>query len=155
MATEIDRIVRLIEKTFDKQPWYGSSIIEILKDIQPEIVSQKIGHSHSIIELVLHMGSWRIFVTKRLNGNDEFQVLEENNFPKPGTWEEALKKLNESQFELIAAAKKFPEEKLGDLCPSNVHKYTYYTLLHGLTQHDVYHLGQIALLKKAVTKDKN
>jgi len=150
MAKEIDRIVRTIEKTFDKQPWYGSSIMEILKDIPPEIVSKKIGQTHSIIELVLHMASWRTFVTKRLSGDDEFQVGEENNFPKPGKWEDAVTELNESQRELIAAAKKFPEEKLGDLCPSKVHKYTYYTLLHGITQHDVYHLGQIALLKKAL-----
>jgi hypothetical protein len=125
--------------------------MEILKDIPPEIVSQKIGQTHSIIELVLHMASWRTFVTKRLSGDDEFQVAGENNFPKPGKWEDAVKKLIESQRELIVAAKNFPIEKLGDLCPSNVHKYTYYTLLHGITQHDAYHLGQIALLKKAFT----
>src|SRR6478736_9227567 len=99
MATEIDRIVRVIEKTFDKQPWYGSPIMEILKDIPSEITSKKIGQTHSIIELVLHMASWRTFVTKRLKGDEEFQVSEENNFPKPGTWEDALKKLNESQRE--------------------------------------------------------
>ncbi|HEY5823850.1 MAG TPA: DinB family protein [Cyclobacteriaceae bacterium] len=151
MINEIDRIIRMLEKNFNKQPWYGSSIIEILKDIDSEVVSRKINDTHSIIELVLHMASWRTFAAKRLMGDDQFQVSEENNFPKPGTWEEAMKKLNESQRELIAAAKKFPEEKLGDLCPSNVHKYTYYTLLHGITQHDVYHLGQIALLRKVLT----
>lgn len=149
MATEIDRIVRLIEKSFDKQPWYGSSIMTILGGIKPEIVSQKVNDTHSIIELVLHMVSWRIFVIKRLNGDHDFQVTDEFNFPKPETWEEAVNKLQLSQQELIKAVKKFPEERLGEICPSKEHKYTYYTLLHGIAQHDVYHLGQIALLKKA------
>jgi uncharacterized damage-inducible protein DinB len=149
MKKESDRIIHLFEKTFDKQPWYGSSIMEILKNIKPEIVFKKVNDTHSIIELVLHMVSWRTFVTNRLNGNDNYQVSEENNFPKPGSWEDALKALQQSQVTLLEAAKKFPEEKLDDICPSKVHKYTYYTLLHGIVEHDVYHLGQIALLKKA------
>jgi len=59
-----------------------------------------------------------------------------------------LLKLQESQKELIEAAAKFPEERYGELVPSKVQKYTYYTLLHGIMQHDIYHLGQIAILKK-------
>lgn len=64
MATEIDRIVRQLEKTFNQQPWYGSSIMGTLAGIVPEGINHRYGSTHSIIELVLHMTSWRTFATK-------------------------------------------------------------------------------------------
>ncbi len=151
MASEIDRITRLLEKTFEKQPWYGNSIMGTLKDVQPAQAIQKMGQGHSIIELVLHMASWRTFAAHRLQGDNTFEVDESLNFPKPGTWEQALAKLQQSQKELIEAAKQFPEERLGELVPSKTQRYTYYTLLHGIAHHDIYHLGQIAYIKRAIS----
>ena len=148
--TEIDRITRLLEKTFDRQPWYGSSVMEILKTVNPLIVNQRIGETHSIAELVEHMISWRTFATKRLQGEEAFQVNDATNFPSSHTWEDTLKRLHQSQEELLKATKQFPEERLNELVPGNQFRYTYYTLLHGIIQHDVYHLGQIALLKKVI-----
>lgn len=145
---EIDRIVRLLEKTFDKQPWYGSSIIEILSRIDSEQAIVRQGDSHSIIELVMHMISWRKFVTQRLMGNAEFEVTVEANFPRATTWKDALDQLHQSQEALLAAVKQFPENRLVELVPSKILKYTYYTLLHGIIHHDIYHLGQISLLQK-------
>lgn len=149
MTFEIERITRLLEKTFDKQPWYGSSIMEILSGINPEITGLRQGNTHSIAELVLHMTSWRQFVIKRLQGDSDFEITDELNFPSATTWEEAINNLHASQKNLVAEIKKFPEDRLGNLVPSKRQKYTYYTLLHGIIQHDIYHLGQIALLKKA------
>jgi uncharacterized damage-inducible protein DinB len=150
--SEIDRIVRLLEKTFDKQPWYGSSIVEILSRVDPEQSTVRQGETHSIIELVLHMTSWRKFATQRLMGNAEFEVTDEANFPNPTNWKDALDQLHQSQEALLAAVKQFPENRLIELVPSKILKYTYYTLLHGIIQHDVYHLGQIALLQKLTTR---
>ena len=150
MGTEIERIARMLEKTFDKSPWYGSSIMAILSDISPQQASHRIGTTHTILELVLHMVSWRIFATQRLSGNDEFQVAEEANFPTPSTLENAIQKLKDSQVELITAVNKFPESRLGEIVPGKPQKYTYYTLLHGIVQHDIYHLGQIQLIRKTL-----
>ena len=153
MATEIDRIARALEKAFDKQPWYGSSVMTTLREIDASIVQRRAGQAHTIIELVLHMIAWRTFVTKRLTGDIEYQVSDELNFPKPSTapdaWSKALTSLEENQKALVGAIRKFPLEKLDELVPAASHKYTWYTLLHGIIHHDVYHLGQIALLKKA------
>ena len=148
MATETEKIVRILEKTFDKQPWYGSSIMSILSDVSEERASRKMGTSHSIIELILHMTAWRQFATHRLTGDNSFEISEEMNFPPASTLSEAIRQLKESQELLLQAAKKFPDERLGELVPSKTQRYTYYTLLHGIAHHDIYHLGQIALLKK-------
>ena len=150
MATENERIVRLLEKTFDKQPWYGSSIMQVIKDVKPEITESRQGGAHSIIELVQHMISWRIFATKRLLGDTSYEVSEEMNFPKSITWEAAIKNLRSSQQALVEATKNFPDHRLGELVPSKTQKYTYYTLLHGIIQHDIYHLGQIAYIQKSL-----
>ncbi len=154
MSTEIDRISRQLDKSFDKQPWYGTSVMGILKDVDPAIVHQKMG-SHSLIILLMHMIAWRRYVTRKLAGDDEYKVTEEQNFPVPPSgadaWSKTVNELQGSQKELLAAIKKFPEDKLNELVPAASHKYTWYTLLHGIIQHDIYHLGQIALLKKALS----
>ena len=150
MNEEAHRIARMLEKTWDKSPWYGPSIQSILSEITMKEATQRAGQSHSIIELVLHMASWRGFVVSRLRGNNEFQVEEADNFPTPGSWSDAIQKLEQSQQELVAAAKEFPDTKLGELVPHASHKYTYYTLLHGILQHDIYHIGQIQLIRKSV-----
>lgn len=153
MATEIDRIKRQLEKAFDKQPWYGTSIKGILKDIDPKVVHKKLG-PHSIIILLLHLITWRRYVTHKLQGDDSFNVSDDSNFFEPPAtvqaWKDALKELEVSQSKLIEAVSKFPAERLNEAVPVASHKYTWYTLLHGIIQHDVYHLGQIALLKKAL-----
>ncbi len=55
----------------------------------------------------------------------------------------------------MSAVKAFPEAKL--FTPTNDTRHddtaiaaSYYELLHGIAQHDCYHAGQIAMLKKAV-----
>jgi uncharacterized damage-inducible protein DinB len=149
ISQETERIVRLLEKTFDKHPWYGPSIMDVL-DIDPAIATKRIGNGHTIIELVRHMTSWRVFATKRLQGDNTFEVTDEMNFSKAGTWEEALISLRNSQAALVEAVKNFPESRYGELVPSKTQKYTYYTLLHGIVHHDIYHLGQIAYIRKAV-----
>src|SRR5689334_3895297 len=124
MATEIDRIKRQIEKVFDKQPWYGTSIKGILKEVDPDIVHRKVG-PHSIIMLLLHMIAWRRYSTKKLLG-DDFTVTDEMNFHEPAatreSWAKALKDLDESQKELMAALDKFSPELLDELVPGASHK---------------------------------
>jgi len=148
---EMDRMLRMLNKTFNKGAWHGPTVREVLAQVSPAQANLRVGKSHSIIELVLHMTSWRMFASRRLRGDGNFQVTDEKNFPVVGyvSWQEVLKKLEDSQTELEDAARNFPEEKLGDLVPSITHKYTYYTLIHGILQHDIYHIGQIQLILKS------
>ncbi len=149
MASEIERIARLLDKTFDKHPWYGSSMMEVL-DMDASKASLRQGNGHCIIDLVRHMTSWRTFAARRLQGDNDFEISEEMNFPKTGSWEDVIRNLRESQRTLVEAARNFPESRLGELVPSKTQKYTYYTLLHGIVHHDIYHLGQIAYIKKSL-----
>ncbi len=151
MATETERIAKSLSKTFNKGPWYGPSIMDILTQVKAEEVDLRIGRSHSIQELLLHMISWRTFAIRRLQRDNDFQVSDDQNFPPASStsWSKAIERLQKTQEELVAAALAFPENRLGELVPSNTGKYTYYTLLHGIEQHDIYHIGQIQLILKS------
>jgi uncharacterized damage-inducible protein DinB len=128
--------------------WHGPSVMETLRDVTDVQSQNKLPDSHSIIELVLHMTAWRKFVTQKLLGNDNYQVSEVENFPTPTTWKEVLNNLRLSQADLVETVKIFPESQLSDLAQGSRYKYNFRTMLQGIIHHDLYHIGQIALLKK-------
>jgi uncharacterized damage-inducible protein DinB len=75
--------------------------------------------------------------------------------PTAERWQAALTRLQSAHDELIAAVKALPESRLYEATNDTRSAplgtgVSYYVLLHGIVQHDVYHAGQIALLKKAV-----
>ncbi len=143
--TEIKKIAKLLKRSFDETPWYGPSVSEVLKDITPEMANHRLPDSHSIVELLQHMTTWRNFVTNQVNGNVH-EVSEEENFPKAISWKDAVAQLNQSQLALMQALNNFPEERLNEKVP--LREYRFHFMLYGIIQHDIYHLGQISLLKK-------
>jgi uncharacterized damage-inducible protein DinB len=149
MKTEKEKIISLLNRTFDKGAWHGPSVKEVLASISPQQAHHRLNSSHSIIELVAHMISWRTYVIKRLEGDNAYNVAEENNFPQGTEWTKTLEQLDASQVSLVRAIEKFPPEKLSELVQGVTEKYTYYTLIHGIIHHDLYHIGQIKLISKA------
>jgi hypothetical protein len=96
------------------------------------------------------MTAWRIFVVKKLQADRAYMVSDAMNFPKPTGWLTALKELKKSQAELMKELNQFPESKFDELIPHDAYKCTFSTLLHGIIHHDLYHIGQIALIKKSL-----
>jgi uncharacterized damage-inducible protein DinB len=147
MESEKERILKLLERSFTQGAWYGPSVKEVLREITPEMAKHKLLASHSIEVLVAHMSAWRTYVTKKL-WDMEHTVTDEMNFPQPTEWLVVLDLLDESQRLLLSAVRDFDEQKLTSLVPQASYPYTFYTLLHGIIHHDIYHVGQIVLLKK-------
>ncbi len=65
-------------------------------------------------------------------------------------WRKALAGVRRVHEELVSAVSVLPDSRLGEMVPGKqgAH-YTFYYMLHGVVQHELYHAGQIALLKKA------
>ena len=154
MKDEFDRIVKLVGSVYDGDPWYGPPVKNILSDLTEEDRTLKTGESHSIIELIFHMVAWRNMTTQTLEGNYEFTVSDEENF-KPDaekySLKEAIEVLEMSQVLLLKALSTFDADKLQEKVPGK--KYSYYQLIHGIIHHDVYHAGQISLLKKKIKRN--
>jgi uncharacterized damage-inducible protein DinB len=146
---EVKKITRILQKTFEKNAWHGPSVREVVSTISGEDSSKRLPNTHSINELVQHMTSWRIFVLRKLQGDDTYIVTEELNFPLSKVWSSVVEELERSQVQLLDALQSFPLERLSEKVPHGEHNYTFYTLLHGIVHHDLYHLGQIMLIHKA------
>lgn len=149
MKTEIQSIIATLKHTFEKNAWHGPAVMEAVEKITAEQSVTRFPNTHSIIELIAHMTSWRLFVTSRLEGNNDYKVTEEMNFPPEKDWKKAIHDLTESQSRLLAALEKFQENKLHEIVPNASHKYSFYIMLHGIIHHDLYHTGQIVLITKS------
>ena len=160
--TEIDRIVDELQREYSGDPWHGSPLKAILDGVTADQAASKpLPSAHSIWELVLHITAWKGEVRKRLSGAPAGDP-EEGDWPSPGkqtpeSWNEALKRLQAAHDRLVETIKQLPEDRLFAATndPRNRPLGTgvsYYVLLHGIVQHDVYHSGQIAILKKALVQ---
>jgi len=61
-------------------------------------------------------------------------------------WKKTLQELERSHRDLKKAVENLAEDQLNEKIKGG--KISFYVLLHGVVQHDLYHAGQIALLKK-------
>ena len=68
--------------------------------------------------------------------------------PTEGNWRQTVEALKAGNAKLRQAVRGFPAERLEDPLVLDV-LYTAYTQFIGVTQHQLYHAGQIALLKRA------
>jgi uncharacterized damage-inducible protein DinB len=150
--SEIKKIINTLKHTYEKDAWHGPAVKEALADIAEDVIYSRIGNSHNIIELVAHMTAWRNYVAQKLKGNDLFELSDEQNFPEEKDWKRALTNLEQSQKELINALEVTPDDRLQQVVPNR--KFKFYTMLHGIIHHDLYHIGQIMLLKKSQTNTR-
>jgi uncharacterized damage-inducible protein DinB len=158
MQTEIQRIVDELTRVFGGDAWYGFPVKQILDGVTAQQASARpIPAAHSIYELVLHLTGWKKEVRRRLSGTAAGDP-DEGDWPpvtdsSPAGWRAALSALDSAHEALVAAVRVFPDSKLNE--PINDSRegsqaVSYYVLLHGAAQHDVYHSAQMSLLKKGV-----
>ena len=147
----ISELIRQLQKIYNGSAWHGPNILETLADVSLEQSIKRVGSSNNIAELVHHIYAWRVFIIKRFSDGQDFEVSDDFNFIRLETvdetiWNNLKQQLAESQEQLIAVMQNFNPKKLSNQVINR--NYTYLDLLHGIIHHDLYHLGQIALLKK-------
>lgn len=160
MNPVIEKLVGELDKVVTGDPWYGASINAILHDITyAQAAVRHDANIHTIAEIALHICAWIEEVSSRLEGN-------EPKDPKRGDWPET-DNLNETSWKkiikdifsahetLLEQVKNFPFEKFEKQVGTERVKelgtgFTYREMLVGLMEHNIYHGGQIGLLKKLV-----
>ena len=149
MEADLHNLVSLLERTFNKGAWHGPSVMETLETVSVKQAFNRLAGTHSIIELVAHMTAWRSYILKKLAGDHTFTMTEELNFPAPQDWGVTVKELEEIQHQLVAAFRSFPARQLYEQVAWTEQPFTYYSIFHGIIHHDLYHIGQINLIRKA------
>ena len=152
---EKGRLLDLIDRAWRANAWHGPALLEVLEGITPAMAAKRVVKgAHTIWELVDHVATWNEVVAMRLAGKSP-KVPPEWNFPAtprptPAAWKASRARLARSQVKFKNAVLAFPEAKLGRRRPGT--SSTWYVLIHGEVQHQLYHAGQMALMKRGLGK---
>lgn len=149
--SENKRISNLYQSIYNGEPWLEVTLAKTLKDVNAEQAYRKINPKlNTIWEIVNHLIQWRRNILKRVQG--ETVTTPDHNYFVPvldsseAAWEQSLQSLEKSQELWNTFLIDFEDDGFEKIYPHNNH--TYYEHIHGIIQHDVYHLGQIVILKK-------
>jgi uncharacterized damage-inducible protein DinB len=157
-VSESSRLIDQLRRAHDGDPWHGSPVKKILRGVTAKQAAKRPRNgAHSIWQIVLHMTGWRNEAAQRAVGKPagapaagDWSAVGD---PTPARWKAALAALDASHENLVTAVREMSDDHL--LRPTNDPRsrplgtgVSYYELLHGIVQHDAYHAGQIALLKK-------
>jgi uncharacterized damage-inducible protein DinB len=153
-----ERVVDTLERAFKANAWHGPALLETLEHVdQDAAIARPIGQSHSIWELVIHLTVWKGVVRQRLSSPTPILPTDAEDWPTlPQTtaanWTSTLEALQRAHERLIEDVRALPVEAFDKMVPGK--DYNAFVMLLGVAQHDNYHAGQIALLKKARQNSK-
>ena len=149
--SEIARIVEQLEQAHEGGAWHGPSVAEALEGVTAAGAAKRpIGAAHSIAEILQHVRATDELVRRRVAGE---APGDEADWPGPAgngeaAWRAAVDTLKATQRALRDAVSRLSEARLGENMPGKSHTYRYELL--GIVSHDLYHAGQISLLKKGL-----
>ncbi|MCA1565100.1 MAG: DinB family protein [Acidobacteria bacterium] len=156
--TEIERLADQLQRAFYRDAWCGPSLLETLEGVTAaRAAARPLVRAHSIWEIVLHLGGWKRTVLQRLEGQ-AVRLPEEGDWPQVADasergWQQTLAMLQARHDALLTAVRGLSDARLDDVLITESSRETgggvsCYVTLHGVAQHDLYHGGQISLLKK-------
>ena len=155
--SEAARIADQLRRAFEGSAWHGPALLELLDDVDAVTAAAKpLPRVHSIWELVLHIAAWDGAVHRRLGGA-KARLSASQNFPPvtnptEAAWREAIEHAKRTHDALVKTVASLSEKRLRDRVPGK--RYDFYHMLHGLAQHELYHAGQIAILKKTQARGR-
>ena len=140
-----DYFVRLLDEAYEKSAWHGANLRGSLRGLTPQEALWRPGHGrHNTWELALHCAYWKYAVRRRLTGEKR------GSFPRKGSdwfyadepseklWRDDLRLLSQQHRALRAAVASASAQRLREMA----------RIVHGAAFHDIYHAGQIQLIKK-------
>lgn len=161
MSSRTSYLIDELHRAYDGDPWHGSSVSALLAGVSAAQASARPAPEvHSIAEIVAHLTSWAVEVTRRVQG---FPAADppEGDWPVPRAlnetgWASMQLALNNAMARLTEAVAGFPERRWDDVVgdvrvPALGSGMTYLQTVSGVVQHLAYHGGQIALLRKLTT----
>lgn len=154
----ISLLVDILDQAFDKPAWHGTNFRGSVRRLKlPQLLWRPSPRRHNIWEVTLHVAYWKYVVRRRLvAGKKGAFPRKPSNFPRiasPATfngWKEDIILLKQCHESLRQVVIDFPESKLLRKLPKS--EYTYSQLIYGASSHDLYHAGQVQLLKRLQQK---
>lgn len=150
----ITLLLRILDQAFAQKAWHGTTLRGSLRGLLADDALWRPGaRRHCIWDLTLHTAYWK-YVTRRLLAGGR-----RGAFPRPGSnwprlphpaseaaWEADIALLVEQHRLLREAVAAFPPSRLDRRPPGG--NWTFAEQIHGVAAHDLYHAGQIQLIKR-------
>ena len=145
-------LLAALHRAYDGRSWHGPNLLGSIRGLTPEEAFFRPGRGrHSVYDLVLHAAYWKYVARRRLTGEKRgsFPVKGSNFFPEPGVKAApavrgARAVLEEAHHALVAAVEAMPDEAFAE----RRGEWTAGELVAGVAAHDLYHAGQIQLVKR-------
>lgn len=149
---QLEGLIKRLEIVYQGAPWYGNNILSSLQKLEADQVKTRVAPGKkNIAEILRHIVAWRQFLLEHLKGNDTYSIELNSEIDWPPvadlSWPELLTELENSQQEIIAKLKTKEDLWLKEIVKVGQHEFNFRFLVEGVIQHDIYHLGQINLLK--------
>lgn len=157
-SKELEALLMVIDQAFDKKSWHGTNLRGALRGVTYSEASWRPAlERHNIWELALHAAYWKYIARRRLLGEPRgsFPRAGSDWFPRPAgktsaDWKRDVRLLIETHHSM--------RDAILELRPADLHavpegsKVSNIDLISGIAAHDLYHAGQIQLLKRLGAK---
>jgi uncharacterized damage-inducible protein DinB len=164
MADALELLLGLLDEAFERQAWHGPNLRGSLRGVSAaEAARRPAPGRHCIWEIAVHCAYWKYAVRRRLTGEKRgsFALEGSNWFPRPevGLRGAALEKAWRGDVALLVAEHRRLREVVAALPAPDIDRrsrgsrQTNLVLVRGVANHDLYHAGQIQLLKRLVRRD--
>lgn len=143
-----------LHRAFDRRSWHGTGLMGSLRGLHVELATWRPQPArHNIAEIAVHAAYWKYRVHRLLTDGEprSFELAGSNFFERRGLlteaeWRGDLELLRAWHRRLVTAAEAFPPERLPERPGRD--RFTYAELIAGAAAHDLYHAGQIQLIKR-------
>ena len=139
-----------LETTFKGDSWHGPNLVRTLSGIDYEqAMKRPLGERHNIWEITYHMIFWMEEVRKSVRDHKNLNPDKKNDWPESGAteeeWEQSVNRLEAAVNMTLDELSNWTDEDLEETVPGA--KFTFRQMLHGVIHHNLYHAGQINILK--------
>jgi len=150
-VSEASNLVVALREIHGDDAWHGPGFRKTLTGVNAsKAFARPIADYRSIWELVLHVAKWEEVFCLRLEGQSIIEPAEGDWPPvtdqSESAWQDSLKYADEAHDRLIQIVSNLKQADLERKVTGK--DYTVAYMLHGIIRHHVYHIGQIALLKR-------
>jgi hypothetical protein len=154
VAPEIGLLLRIVDEAYERKAWHGPNLRGSIRGLDVREASWRPASGrHNIWEIVVHAAYWKYIVRRRLRGEKKgsFPLKGSNWFLRPAAltpaaWRSDLALLEDMHRTLRAAIAGLAPRDLSRTAPGSTASTG--AIVSGIAAHDVYHAGQIQLLKR-------
>jgi len=150
---EVRLLLDALDEAFDRRSWHGTNLRGSLRGVTAgQAAWRPAPGRHNIEEIAVHAAYWKYVVRRVITEGKRgsFPLRGSNWFAREGedaiVWRRDLQLLAGQHRELCEAVAALPAIRLHS--PSGKRGFTYAGLIRGVAAHDLYHAGQIQLLKR-------